>query len=48
MRTYTFRIEKKIFEQLKTIAKNEERKISQLVRIAISEFIKKSMKGDNK
>lgn len=45
MRTYTFRIDKKIFERLKAIAKKEERTISQLVRIAISEFIKKSMKG---
>ena len=45
MRTYTFRIKEKVFEQLKAIAKKEERKISQLVRIAISEFIIKSMKG---
>lgn len=45
MRTYTFRIEEKIFEQLKAIAKKEERKVSQLVRIAIKEFILKSKKG---
>lgn len=48
MRTYTFRIENKKFEQLSLIAKKEERAISQLVRIAINELIKKSMKGDNK
>lgn len=48
MRTYTFRIEKKKFEQLSLIAKKEERTISQLVRIAINELIKKSMEGDNK
>ena len=45
MRTYTFRIKKDIFEQLKAIAKKEERKVSQLVRIAISEFIIKYKKG---
>ena len=44
MRTYTFRIKDKIFEQLKTIAKKEERTISQVVRIAISEFIIKYKK----
>lgn len=45
MRTYTFRIKEKVFERLRAIAKKEERTISQLVRIAISEFIKKSLKG---
>lgn len=45
MRTYTFRIKEKIFEQLKALAKKEERTISQLVRIAINEFIIKSMRG---
>ena len=45
MRTYTFRIKEKVFEQLKTIAKKEERTISQLVRIAISELIIKYKKG---
>lgn len=45
MRTYTFRIKEKVFDQLKAIAKKEERKVSQLVRIAISEFIIKYKKG---
>lgn len=46
MRTYTFRIKEKIFKQLKTIAKKEERTVSQLMRIAISKFIAKHNKGD--
>jgi len=41
MRTYTFRIEKKKFDQLSLIAKKEERTISQLVRLAIDAFLKK-------
>ncbi|MCK4818365.1 ribbon-helix-helix domain-containing protein [bacterium] len=45
MRTYTFRIKENIFKQLKAIAKKEERKVSQLVRIAISELITKYKKG---
>jgi len=45
MRTYTFRIKDKAFEQLKIIGKKEERKPSELVRIAINEFIIKYKKG---
>ncbi len=41
MRTYTFRIENKKFEQLNLVAKKEERTISQLVRLAINELLKK-------
>ena len=41
MITYTFRIDERELDQLKTIAKKEDRKLSQLVRIAIREFLKK-------
>lgn len=41
MITYTFRIDERKLDQLKTIAKKEDRTLSQLVRIAIREFLKK-------
>ncbi len=44
MKTYTFRIEEKELKQLKLIAEKEERTLSQVVRIAIKEFLKKKSK----
>lgn len=41
MKTYTFRIDEKDLNQLKTIAKKEERIPSQVIRIAIKQFLKK-------
>lgn len=41
MKTYTFRIEEKELRQLKLIAEKEYRPLSQIVRMAIKEFLKK-------
>lgn len=41
MKTYTFRIEEKELKQLQTIADKEYRPLSQIIRIAIKEFLRK-------
>jgi len=41
MKTFTFRIEDEKLNKLKAIAKKEDRKPSQVVRMAIKEFLRK-------
>ena len=41
MKTYTFRIEEEELKELKLIAEREYRSLSQVVRMAIKEFLKK-------